>query len=126
MNAEATIAPAGRSTCGPWSAPTRSAWPAPSSSAAWPRGDQRRRGDPGRAVGGGEHDGLRPAHEPAALGHTRCRKFLQCIPMSETKTVGSMTERQRHALAQLLGTSGASHSAPERAEGLTPVLAGMA
>lgn len=32
-------------------------------------------------------------------GHTRCRKFLQCIPMSETKTVGSMTDRQRRALA---------------------------
>jgi hypothetical protein len=36
-------------------------------------------------------------------GHTRCRKFLQCIPMSETKTVGSMTERQRRAIAELLG-----------------------
>jgi hypothetical protein len=36
-------------------------------------------------------------------GHTRCRKFLQCIPMSETKTVGSMTERQRRAVAELLG-----------------------
>lgn len=35
-------------------------------------------------------------------GHTRCRTFLQRIPMSETKTVGSMTERQRNAVAQLL------------------------
>ena len=35
-------------------------------------------------------------------GHTRCRKFLQCIPMSETKTIGSMTDRQRRALAALL------------------------
>ena len=35
-------------------------------------------------------------------GTTRCRKLLQCIPMSENKTVGSMTERQRHALAGLL------------------------
>jgi hypothetical protein len=35
-------------------------------------------------------------------GSTRCRKFLQSIPMSENKTVGSMTERQRQALAQLL------------------------
>ena len=33
-------------------------------------------------------------------GHTRCRKFLQCVPMSENKTVGSMTDRQRHALAR--------------------------
>jgi hypothetical protein len=46
--------------------------------------------------------------------------------MSENKTVGSMTDRQRHALAQMLGTSGASQPAPERAEGLTPVFAGMA
>lgn len=38
-------------------------------------------------------------------GHTRCRKFLQCIPMSENKTIGSMTDRQRTALAQALGTS---------------------
>ena len=32
-------------------------------------------------------------------GRTRCRRFLASIPMSETKTVGSMTERQRHCLA---------------------------
>ena len=37
-----------------------------------------------------------------------------------------MTDRQRRALAQMLGTSGAPQSAPERAEGLTPVLAGIA
>jgi len=35
-------------------------------------------------------------------GSTRCRKFLQLIPMSETKTIGSMTERQRHELAARL------------------------
>ena len=35
-------------------------------------------------------------------GRTRCRKFLASIPMSETKTIGSMTERQRHAAAELL------------------------
>lgn len=35
-------------------------------------------------------------------GVTRCRKLLQHVPMSETKTVGSMTDRQRHALADLL------------------------
>ena len=28
-------------------------------------------------------------------GQTRCRKFLSQIPMSEKKTIGSMTERQR-------------------------------
>jgi hypothetical protein len=66
-------------------------------------------------------------------GHTRCRKFLQCVPMSENKTVGSMTDRQRHALAQMLAAGGTSRTAPERAEaaperaeGLTPVFAGMA
>jgi hypothetical protein len=59
-------------------------------------------------------------------GHTRCRKFLQCVPMSENKTVGSMTDRQRHALAQMLRACGASRPAPERAEGLAPLLAGMA
>ena len=33
-------------------------------------------------------------------GRTRCRRFLASIPMSETKTVGSMTERQRRALVR--------------------------
>ena len=32
-------------------------------------------------------------------GQTRCRKFLARLPMSEQKTVGSMTDRQRHVLA---------------------------
>jgi hypothetical protein len=48
-------------------------------------------------------------------GVTRCRKLLQYVPMSETKTVGSMTDRQRHALAELLGGAGAAplaHQAP--------------
>jgi hypothetical protein len=35
-------------------------------------------------------------------GQTRCRKFLSQIPMSEKKTIGSMTERQRLALAAML------------------------
>lgn len=35
-------------------------------------------------------------------GRTRCRKFLASIPLSENKTVGSMTERQRQALAARL------------------------
>src|SRR3981081_1937038 len=30
-------------------------------------------------------------------GQTRCRKFLAQLPMSEKKTIGSMTERQRGA-----------------------------
>jgi hypothetical protein len=36
-------------------------------------------------------------------GRTRCRRFLSSIPMSETKTIGSMTDRQRNALAAMLG-----------------------
>ena len=44
--------------------------------------------------------------------HTRCRRFLASIPMSETKTIGSMTDRQRHALAgRLDGDPVASSSA---------------
>ena len=35
-------------------------------------------------------------------GSTRCRKFLQSVPISENKTIGSMTDRQRRALAVLL------------------------
>jgi hypothetical protein len=36
-------------------------------------------------------------------GRTRCRRFLGSIPMNETKTIGSMTDRQRRALAARLG-----------------------
>ena len=35
-------------------------------------------------------------------GRTRCRRFLASIPMLETKSVGSMTERQRKELAKRL------------------------
>jgi hypothetical protein len=38
-------------------------------------------------------------------GQTRCRKFLSQIPMSEKKTVGSMTDRQRRALAAMLDSA---------------------
>jgi hypothetical protein len=38
-------------------------------------------------------------------GRTRCRKFLAGIPLSESKTIGSMTERQRHACAAQLPSS---------------------
>src|ERR1039457_1124806 len=33
-------------------------------------------------------------------GQTRCRRFLSQIPMSEKKTIGSMTERQRRTPPQ--------------------------
>jgi hypothetical protein len=38
-------------------------------------------------------------------GQTRCRRFLAQIPMSEKKTIGSMTERQRHSLAAMLSSA---------------------
>jgi hypothetical protein len=38
-------------------------------------------------------------------GQTRCRKFLTQIPMSEKKTIGSMTDRQRRTLAAMLGSA---------------------
>ena len=50
-------------------------------------------------------------------GQTRCRKFLSQIPMSEKKTVGSMTERQRRTLAALLGCAGVER---DRAWSATP------
>jgi hypothetical protein len=46
-------------------------------------------------------------------GRTRCRRFLATLPMSETKAVGTMTDRQRRALAALLG--GEPAAAPEPA-----------
>jgi hypothetical protein len=35
-------------------------------------------------------------------GRTRCRRFLGSIAMNETKTIGSMTDRQRRELAARL------------------------
>lgn len=35
-------------------------------------------------------------------GRARCRRFLATISLSETKTIVSMTDRQRHALAARL------------------------
>lgn len=35
-------------------------------------------------------------------GRTRCRRFLMSVSMTETKTIGTMTERQRRALAAAL------------------------
>ena len=43
-------------------------------------------------------------------GQTRCRKFLAQSPMSETKTVGSMTARQRNTLATLLSSTETSRA----------------
>jgi hypothetical protein len=38
-------------------------------------------------------------------GQTRCRKFLAQLPMSEKKTIGSMTDRQRRTLAAMLSSA---------------------
>ena len=35
-------------------------------------------------------------------GRTRCRRFLASLPLSETKTIGSMTDRQRAQLSARL------------------------
>ena len=40
-------------------------------------------------------------------GQTRCRKLLQGIPMSESKTLGAMTDRQRKAVAAALARQAA-------------------
>jgi hypothetical protein len=60
-------------------------------------------------------------------GQTRCRKFLAQIPMSEKKTVGSMTERQRRTLAAMLGCAHgerAEEGERGRAWGATPWVTG--
>lgn len=57
-------------------------------------------------------------------GHTRCRKLLQGVPMSESKTVGSMTDRQRRAVAAALADRAADARTPlPRAERLESALA---
>jgi hypothetical protein len=40
-------------------------------------------------------------------GPTRCQRFLVAVPLREDKTIGSMTERQRHAVADRLSVAGA-------------------
>jgi len=49
-------------------------------------------------------------------GRTRCRKFLTSIQMSETKSIGSLTERQRRTLAALLSAKGRADDAQFRAD----------
>lgn len=38
-------------------------------------------------------------------GETRCHKLLARLPVSEKKTLGSLTDRQRHALAAMLSSA---------------------
>jgi hypothetical protein len=62
-------------------------------------------------------------------GSTRCRKFLQCVPIPENKPIGTLTERQRRALAQMLSEGehcSRTDAGEERTESLRPVLAGVA
>jgi hypothetical protein len=47
-------------------------------------------------------------------GQTRCRKFLAQVPMSEKKTVGSMTDRQRRTLAAMLAGAARGRAWSER------------
>lgn len=42
-------------------------------------------------------------------GTTRCRRVLAQVPVSETKPVGALTQRQRTALAALLDPSVQQH-----------------
>jgi hypothetical protein len=49
-------------------------------------------------------------------GQTRCRKFLVQIPMTEMKTIGSMTSRQRIALAELLRAAARASEVGEAVE----------
>ncbi|HEY8867370.1 MAG TPA: hypothetical protein VIM22_10570 [Solirubrobacteraceae bacterium] len=51
-------------------------------------------------------------------GRTRCRKFLGTLDMSENKTIGSMTDRQRRTLAALLTAKGRVDEVESRAAGL--------
>src|SRR3954454_8346216 len=60
-------------------------------------------------------------------GRTRCRKFLATIPLSESKQIGKLTDRQRRAVAAELPTSTPSSSnALERPAHRAPALAGAA
>ena len=52
-------------------------------------------------------------------GRTRCRRFLASVPMNETKTIGSMTERQRRALADQLSGQGQTEYERLGVSGLT-------
>ncbi len=51
-------------------------------------------------------------------GHTRARRFLAGVPMTETKTIGSMTERQRQNLSVMLEAQAPRVAGGERREGV--------
>jgi len=51
-------------------------------------------------------------------GQIRSHKLLARLPMSEKKTVGSMTDRQRHALAAMLSSAEGDRAWSARPDGL--------
>ena len=60
-------------------------------------------------------------------GRTRCRKFLAGIPLAENKSIGSMTDRQRRALALALpAVSSTQRETCEETPVRVPLLAGVA
>ena len=111
MNATATVAPAGTATVAP---------AGPQYMRALERANEVRlaRAELKRRVASGELDVAEvildcpwQAESMAVAdllmsqrrwGQTRCRKFLAQIPMSEKKPIGSLTDRQRTALAAML------------------------
>jgi hypothetical protein len=60
-------------------------------------------------------------------GRTRCRKFLATIPISENKQIGTLTDRQRRAVAAELPapTTQPRLHAPERPAHRAPALAAV-
>jgi hypothetical protein len=62
-------------------------------------------------------------------GRTRCRRFLAAIPLAENKSIGSMTDRQRRALAMALPKCSPvreTREAPDPSPAPVHVLAGAA
>jgi hypothetical protein len=59
--------------------------------------------DPSEEIGGMEISDLLTSQK--RWGATRCSKFMHSIGLSEAKTVKSLTERQRSAMAAVLTSS---------------------
>ena len=57
-------------------------------------------------------------------GRTRCRKFLATIPLTENKQIGTLTERQRHAVAAELPVTTPVRSHALERSAPAPALAG--
>ena len=58
-------------------------------------------------------------------GRTRCRKFLATIPITENKPIGTLTERQKRAVAaELPSPTPVRSHAPEQVAPVAAALAG--